>query len=110
MKKNRGKYCEEIARIYFQKRGWILWAQNKRIAGVEIDFIFNSPQAFLLVEVKSDNQWRREHPVSKKQKQRLRQAFMAFCEVRQEKPSFFEIVFVDKKNQLHIFDLEFENF
>ena len=103
---NKGKLCEQKALVFFQKKGWKLIAKNQRIKGIEVDLILEKSNIYLLVEVKSDNLWRREFPINIKQKRRLLEAFSVFCE-QQEKQVQIQLVIVDKKNNIHIFDLDF---
>ena len=105
-KLTRGEICEQNALTFFQKKGWQLAAKNQRLGGVEIDLILEKPNTYLLVEVKSDNLWRHEHPISKKQKERLLKAFAIFCE-QHKKPTQIQLAIVDKKQNVHTFDLEF---
>ncbi len=102
----KGQLCEQKALAFFQKKGWLLVAKNRQLGGVEIDLILEKPSAYLLVEVKSDNLWRREHPFSKTQKERLLKAFSIFCE-QHKKPTQIQLAIVDKKQNVHTFDLEF---
>ncbi len=102
----RGTFCEERAVDFFQKKGWKLVAKNQRVGGVEIDLILENLTAYLLVEVKSDNSWRREYPISKNQKERLSLAFSVFCE-QHKKPVQVQLAMVDQKSNVHTFDLEF---
>ncbi len=101
----KGRLCEEKALGFFQKKGWKPVAKNQRLAGVEIDLILEKPESYLLVEVKSDNKWRRERPLSSMQKKRLLKAFTCFCE-RNKKPVKIQLAIVDNK-KVHPFDLEF---
>ena len=102
----KGKLCEDIALAFFEKQGWCLRKRNQKIAGVEIDLILEKPNSWLLVEVKSDNTWRREQPMSQHQKKRLSKAFSAFCEGC-SKPVQVLLAIVDKTKKVHTFDLEF---
>ncbi len=102
----KGQFCEQTALEFFRKKGWKLIAKNQKIAGVEIDLILENANAFLLVEVKSDNSWRREYPVSKYQRSRLSRAFSAFCE-QNKKPVQIQLAIVDQKENVQSFDLEF---
>ena len=102
----KGQLCEQKALAFFQKKGWQLVAKNQRLGGVEIDLILEKPSTYLLVEVKSDNLWRREHPFSKTQKERLLKAFSIFCE-QHKKPTQIQLAIVDEKNNIQTFDLEF---
>ena len=103
----KGQFCEQTALKFFQKKGWKLSAKNKKIGGVEIDLILENAKAFLLVEVKSDNSWRREYPLSKDQKIRLSRAFSTFCE-QNKKPVQISMAIVDQKNNnVDTFDLDF---
>ena len=101
----KGRLCEQQALAFFEERGWRLVAQNQRVKGVEIDLILQKPSAFLLVEVKSDNAFRKDHPLSREQKQRLQKAFTVFCE-QQKKPVYIQLAIVGKA-QVSVFDLEF---
>ena len=103
---NKGQQAEQVALSFFQKKGWKLKAQNQLIGGIEVDLIMEKPSAFLLVEVKSDNSWRREHPMSEKQKQRLSKAFSVFCE-QSKKPVQILLAIVNDKKQVQTFNLEF---
>ena len=102
----RGQVCEQKALSFFQKKGWQLVAKNQHLASVEVDLILEKPNAYLLVEVKSDNLWRREYPFSKKQKERLLKAFSIFCE-QHKKPTQIQLAIVDEKQNIYTFDLEF---
>ena len=108
IKINKGKWCEQQALAFFQKKGWQLIAKNKQLKRIEIDLILEKPNTYLLVEVKSDNSWRREYPINIKQKKRLLQAFSTFCE-QHEKPVQIQLAIVDKKSKIHIFDLDFSD-
>lgn len=79
---------------------------NHRIGGVEIDLIMKKADTYLLVEVKSDNSWRKEYPIKKNQKRRLLQAFSVFCE-QHKKPVQTLLAIVDQKGNVQTFDLEF---
>ena len=103
---NKGKLCEQRAIIFFQRKGWKLVSKNQRLGGVEIDLIMENSEAYLLVEVKSDNSWRKEYPISQNQKRRLLNAFSAFCE-QHEKPVQILLAIVGQKGTIQIFDLEF---
>ena len=105
-KLTRGQICEQKALAFFQKKGWKLVAKNQRLGGVEIDLILEKTTGYLLIEVKSDNLWRREYPINKKQKERLSKAFSIFCE-QHKKPTQIQLAIVDKKQNIHTFDLEF---
>ena len=103
---HKGQLCEQKAMAFFQKKGWKIIAKNQRLEGVEIDLILEKPNAYLLVEVKSNNSWRREYPINIKQKKRLLQAFSAFCE-QHNKPVYIQLAIVGQKNDVCIFELEF---
>ncbi|MDE0518605.1 MAG: hypothetical protein F4X95_02505 [Oligoflexia bacterium] len=103
---DKGKFCERQAITFFQQQGWKLIAKNHRVGGVEIDLIMKKADTYLLVEVKSDNLWRQEYPIKKNQKQRLLQAFSAFCE-QYKKPVQTLLAIVDQKGNVQPFDLEF---
>ena len=102
----KGAICENIALAFFQKQGWHLHGRNQKVVGVEIDLIMKKPKAWLLVEVKSDNAWRREQPMNRHQKERLSKACSVFCE-QSNKPVQILLAIVDKKQQVHTFDMEF---
>ena len=103
---NKGKSAEKTALHFFLKQGWTLVAKNKQLAGVEIDLILKNPAGYLLVEVKSHNQWRTEHPMSYKQKKRLERAFSFFCTTHEE-PVQAKLAVVNSDNVVDTFDLEF---
>ncbi len=102
----KGAFCEDTALAFFQKQGWQLHGRNQKVVGVEIDLIMKKPKSWLLVEVKSDNAWRREQPMSRRQRERLSRAFSAFCE-RSDQPVQILLAIVDKTHKVHTFDLEF---
>ena len=103
---HKGKAAEKTALHFLLKQGWTLVAKNKRLAGVEIDLILKGPAGYLLVEVKSNNQWRTEHPMSYKQKKRLERAFSFFCTI-QEEPVQTKLAIVSSNNTVETFDLDF---
>ena len=100
----KGALCEDVALSFFEKQGWRLHSRNQKVAGVEMDLIMEKPEAWLLVEVKSDNMWRREQPMSRHQKERLSKAFLAFCESH-NKPVQILLAIVDPYKKVHSFDL-----
>ena len=102
----KGKISEQKTLEFFQKQGWKLVVQNQILNGVEVDLILEKPNQYLIVEVKSDNLWRKEYPIDIKQKKRLSQAFSLFCE-QHEKPAQMKLSIVDKKAHIQVFDLEF---
>lgn len=101
----RGKISEQKALEFFQKQGWKLIAQNQIIAGIELDLILEKPDQYLIIEVKSNNLWRKEHPIDIKQKKRLSKAFSVFCE-QHEKPAQMQLAIVDRENSIYTMDLE----
>ena len=103
---DKGKICEEKTLGFFVKQGYQLIAKNHQLAGVEIDLILKNEKGYLLVEVKSDNSWRMEYPISSIQKKRLFTAFSYFCE-QHEEPTQIKLAIVDKQKNIHTFDLEF---
>ena len=103
---DKGKSCEETALEFFQAKGYQLILKNHRLMGVEIDLILKNHKEYLLVEVKSDNSWRREYPMSANQKKRLAQAFIVFCAQHKE-PVQMRLALVDKYHHVHTFPLEF---
>lgn len=102
---NKGKIAEDKALVFFKQQGWKLVARNQKIAEVEIDLIFRNQKGWLLVEVKSDNKWRRDVPMSARQKERLLQAFSYFCEQHTE-PVQIQLAIVNNKKPLQVFPLE----
>ena len=103
---DKGKSCEETALQFFQRQGYQLISKNQRLMGVEIDLILKNSGGYLLVEVKSDNSWRREHPMSLNQKKRLKLAFTDFCALHKE-PVQIKLALVDEHQNVHTFPLEF---
>ena len=77
-KATKGEICEKSALSFFQKKGWELVAKNQRLEGVEVDLILEKPDSYMLVEVKSDNLWRREHPLQQKTKKQAVKSFLFF--------------------------------
>ena len=75
----RGKISEQKALEFFQKKGWKLVSQNQILAGVEVDLILEKPDQYLIVEVKSDNLWRKEYPIDIKQKRGYHKLFLYFA-------------------------------
>ena len=103
----KGFKAEKTALNFFKAQGWRISALNKRFFGVEIDLILYNPlEGWLLAEVKSHNQWRKEYPMSWRQKQRLKNAFQAFCE-RKPEPVQIKVVIVSSDSKVEVFDLEF---
>ena len=102
---NKGKVAEDKALVFFKQQGWKLVDRNQKIADVEIDLIFRNQKGWLLVEVKSDNKWRRSLPMSARQKDRLLQAFSYFCEQHTE-PVQMQLAIVSNKQSVQTFPLE----
>ena len=102
----KGKTSEAAALDFFLKQGWQLSAKNQQVAGVEIDLLFKNQESWLLVEVKSNNKWRTERPMSLYQKRRLKKAFSVFC-ARHDEPVFLKLAIVHKNRKVEVFDLEF---
>ena len=78
-----GQRCEAIALQYFQENHYQLVAKNTRFYGVEIDLLLKKDQTYYMVEVKSNNVWRLEKPLTKKQTERLQAASSYFSEENQ---------------------------
>ena len=102
----RGALCEDTALRFFKEQGWQLHKRNQKIRGVEMDLIMEKPESWLLVEVKSDNAWRREKPMGQRQKERLSKAMSAFCE-NSSKPVRILLAIVNKQKKVQTFDMEF---
>ena len=100
----KGKMFEQKAIQFFKQKGWDLFGQNQKWAGVEIDLILKNKTGWLLVEVKSNNSWRRDHPLSFQQKARLQKAFAYFCEQHKE-PVQIQLAIVSPQH-IHTFSLE----
>lgn len=102
----KGRFYEEVALQFFKKQGFTLVSKNTPVAGVEMDLVLKSQNGYLLVEVKSHNSWRYDHPMSQRQKQRLKQAFLWFCEQHKD-PVELKLALVKKNRQVEVFPLEF---
>ncbi len=102
----RGKHCEKKAIEFFEKQSYKLVEKNYLVAGVEVDLILKNEKGYVLVEVKSDNAWRLEQPMSFQQKKKLFRAFSYFCE-QYEEPVEIKLALVDYKDHVRLFDLEF---
>lgn len=93
----KGLVAEDVVVSHFLKKKYHLLHRRRRIAGVEVDLIFQhlAHHELLMVEVKSVTSgfenFRRIHP---KQIWRLRRAFMWMIE-HSVYPVEFQIVFVD---------------
>ena len=102
---SKGKIAEDKALVFFKQRGWHLVNRNQKIAKVEIDLIFKNKTGWLLVEVKSDNKWRQNVPMSARQKDRLYHAFSYFCDQHKE-PVQMQLAIVNNKKEVQTFPLE----
>ena len=100
----RGKVCENTALKYFLGRGYQCVMQNTSLYGVEVDLLLKKEDTYYIVEVKSDNLWRREHPLSSFQKKRLEKVAQLFSDYTQKSTRLW-IAFVNgKKVSLYSLD------
>lgn len=97
----RGLHAENLVRDYFMKRGYEPLYHQKKIFGVEFDWIFKNPRGLLYVEVKSVR-----HPdffIQRwpwKQKQRFLRVAAALAE---QQRALFYLAMVDYENAVHLF-------
>lgn len=76
----KGFLNEEIALNFLKKQGYVLLSKNKKINGVEVDLLLKKEDVLYLIEVKSDNLWRMNQPLSSVQKSRLTQTALTLSE------------------------------
>ena len=76
--------CEKIALQHFLKKGYQLCSQNTSLGGVELDLIFIKEEVYYIIEVKSYNSWRMQHPLSMKQKRRLMKTAHLLSDITQK--------------------------
>ncbi|MEM7646338.1 MAG: YraN family protein [Pseudomonadota bacterium] len=101
--KTRGDECEQIASNYYRSHGLRLLHKNKKVAGVEIDLIFQGLDCLLMVEVKSfSDSTLNTFRVSKNQKRRLLMA-RDFFQEKVRRPVQMKVCFVKSSDEL--FDL-----
>ncbi len=100
----KGQACERTALKHFSHLGYEFVAQNVFLYGIEVDLIFKKCGVYYIVEVKSDNIWRMESPLSHSQRMRLEKASHLFSEYSQ-KPVRLWIAFV-KKEKVRIYSLD----
>ena len=93
----KGFLNEQITLSFLQKHGYSLVFKNKKIENVEIDLLLKKENTLYLIEVKSDNVWRTQHPLSSTQKSRLHDTALKISERCQ--CSVRLILAIVKKNQ-----------
>lgn len=102
----KGRACENFALKYFQNQGYELIFRNVSIGNVEVDLVLKKDQTYFIVEVKSDNLWRMEHPLPYKQLFRLKKATQNLSEASQSSARLI-IAFV-KGEKIQIYPLDEE--
>ena len=100
----KGRTCEDMALQYFLRKGYKFVARNVFIYGIEVDLIFEKQEVYYVVEVKSDNIWRMEHPLSYSQKIRLEEITKLLSEYTQKSVRLW-IAFV-RKETVRIYSLD----
>ena len=83
----KGKLSEDCAWKYFENKGYRIVHRNVRLYGVEVDLLLEKNKTFYIVEVKTNNVWRLEIPLSPVQRTRLTEVALALsnrwqCAVR----------------------------
>ena len=103
----KGKKYEDRALEYFQNQNYELIYRNVLIEGVEVDLVLRKNNTYYIVEVKSDNSWRLENPLSYKQLHRLKRAALALSETSQCSTRLL-LALVNNKNQVQTYFLDDE--
>lgn len=99
--KSRGDYAEERVHDYFLKRHCRVLYHRKKIFGVEYDWVFESSEGLIYVEVKSVKSaefYLKRWPW--KQKQRFLRVANALAA---QKRSSFYLALVDYEDRVHLF-------
>ena len=96
----KGRTSEDTALNYFQSQGYEFIARNFSIFGIEVDLIFKKQNVYYIIEVKSENMWSFDRPVSYKQLNRLKKAAEIFSEDKQASVCLFAAIVQNKKVQV----------
>jgi len=100
----KGQASEDTALNYFQNQGYNFVARNYSISGIEVDLIFKKQDVYYIVEVKSENMWSSDHPVSYRQKERLKRAVEIFSQVNQCSVQLLVAIVQNKEVQIYNLD------
>ena len=101
----KGKLSEERAWKYFENKGYQLIDRNVQLYGVEVDLILEKNNTLYIVEVKTNNLWRLECPLSSIQRNRLKEVALTLSNSRQCAVRLFLAV-VSRNKQVQIFSLD----
>lgn len=97
----RGAYAEQKVCDYFCQRGHQVRFHQKKIFGVEYDWVFEGPRGVVYVEVKSV---RSAAFFLQRWPWRQRQRFLRVAAVLAERePAHFFLALVDYKDKVHLF-------
>ena len=101
----KGILNENLAWNFFQKKEYQLIKKNFSFDGVELDLILKKEDVFYIVEVKSNNLWRLEHPLSFSQQTRLKKSALKWSETYQCATRLL-LAIVQKNKKVQIFPLD----
>ena len=102
----KGQECEAYALKWFLKKGYKELARGCFVSGVELDLILKRQDVYYVVEVKSNNLWRMQSPLSYAQKQRLKKAAWVLSEVLSSSVKLL-ICFVNwREDKIQVYDLD----
>lgn len=100
----KGSFSEDTALRYFQSQGYEFIARNVSLAGIEVDLIFKKQNVYYIIEVKSENLWSFDRPVSYKQVDRLKKAVEVFSDAKQASVRLFTAIVCKKDVQVYPLD------
>ncbi|MDE0152211.1 MAG: YraN family protein [Bdellovibrionales bacterium] len=100
----KGRISEDTALNYFENQGYNFVARNYSICGIEVDLIFKKQGVYYIVEVKSENIWSFEHPISYRQMKRLKKAVEVFSETKQVSVQLLVAIVQNKEVQVYSLD------
>ena len=100
----KGRASEDTSLNYFENQGYKFVARNYPISGIEVDLIFKKKDVYYIVEVKSENMWSFEHPISYRQMKRLKKAVEIFSEVQQASVQLLVAIVQNKEVQVYTLD------
>lgn len=101
----KGILNENLAWNFFKRKGCRLVKRNFQLDGVELDLIVKKEDIFYIVEVKSDNLWRMEKPLSSSQLERLQTSALHWSEACQCSTRLLLAV-VQKNQKVQVFPLD----
>lgn len=100
----KGRASEDTALKYFQNQGYTFIVRNFSIFGIEVDLIFKKENTYYIVEVKSENIWSINRPISHKQMTRLKKASEMFSAEKQSSVRLFVAIVQNKKVEVYSLD------